>query len=247
MTHLFEKRVMAGEAKGFDPKTRRFKAIASKEIVDRDGEIVRVKAFEKRLDSFRKNPVLLWSHDPFQPPIGKVHDIGVVGDELQFEGELRPAEDSPLMADIHSAVEGGFLKAFSVGFRAFEILPSKSGVPRQITDAELFEISLVCVPANSEAVMKCSKMLQTITAHGTEVEDKFKVLFGAPTDLDVLRRAARIIERIDDELSKGLVLPEGLAEGADELALCLWTRGERLAEDRRIAEILDSLTKQVQT
>lgn len=248
--YLFERKsAQTFEIKGYDPKTRQFEGVATKEIVDRDDEIVRVKAFaDGGLDAFMKNPVLLLNHDGFGGPVGKVLDISISGDEMPFRGELRNPDDSPRMRDVVSAVEGKFLKAFSIGFG----VPRDGVIPggvdsngkkarRQIVKAELREISLVAIGANSEALMK---MVKTITGDGLQAEEKIKTIWGAPTDVDVLRRARAILERLEHEQSKGLDLPEDLAAEAKELALVLWTRGEKQAQDRQVAEMLDRLLKE---
>lgn len=248
MTYLFERKSLPSyEIKGFDPKTRQFDAVATKEIVDRDQEIVRVKAFaDGGLDNFMKNPVMLLNHDAFAGPIGKVLDISVKGDEMPFRGELRPPEDSDRMRDIVSAVEGGYLKSFSIGFRALKVEPGGTDAAgtkavRSITKAELFEVSLAVLPANTEAVMKMAGLLKTITGSGLEMEDKVKTIWSVPSDLDVLRRARAIVDRLDSDERKGLTLPEDLAAEARELALYLWTRGEERAQVKNAEAALRDL------
>jgi HK97 family phage prohead protease len=248
MTDLFERKSQpVFECKGYDPKTRRFKALATKEVVDRDDEIVRVSAFKGRLASFMENPVLAYNHDVLsRPPIGKVLNIDIVGDEMPFEGELREPEVSEFQRDINSAVEGGFLKFFSIQFRALKVEPGGTDsngrkARRTITEAELFEVSLVTIPANTEAVMKMASMLKVITGAGLTVEEKVKTLFGTPSELDVLHKAREIVARLDTDQRKGLVLPEELAKEAEALALDLWTRGEQLTEERKLADAIDGL------
>lgn len=231
-TTMFERKASTTfEIKGYDPKSRRFEGVATKEIVDRDEELVRVKAFEDGgLDAFRKNPVMLLNHDPFGGPIGKVLDISIRGDEMPFTGELRSPDDSDRMRDVVTAVEGGYLKAFSIGFG----VPRDGVIPggvdsngnkarRQIVKAELREVSLVAIGANSAALMK---MLKTVGAASDDMQQQIKTVFSAPSDLEVVRRAMAICKTIDETKAKGLDLPRDLLEAADELAVYLWSRGE---------------------
>lgn len=251
MDYLFEKKSpLAFECKGYDPKTRRFEGIATAEVVDRDEEIVRVKGFEEDLDEFRKNPQLLYNHDALdKQPIGKVLEIGIDGTEMPFVGELRPAEDSEFQGHVNKSVEGGYLRFFSIGFRARKTEPGgvdRNGkkARRTITKASLFEVSLVTIPANTEARLKMLNFLQVITGEALAQDPAVKTIFGTPSDMDVLRRARTIIERLDTDQRKGLVLPEDLARESEALALDLWTRGERLASDRQLAAALDRLIKE---
>lgn len=243
-THLYEsKSITTYEIKGYDPKSRRFEGIATKEIVDRDDEIVRVKAFaDGGLDAFMKNPVLLLNHDSFGGPVGKVLDISIKGDEMPFQGELRSPDDSDRMRDVVSAVEGGFLKAFSIGFGVPQGGVVHGGVDsngkrarRSIVKAELREISLVAVGANSEALMK---MLKTITVSGLEATEHVKTIWGVPTDVEVLRKAQAICERLQGDERKGLKLPEDLAAAERELSLYLWNRGEERAQLKQAEDML---------
>jgi HK97 family phage prohead protease len=251
--HLYDRKSLpAFECKGYDPKTRRFTAIATKEIVDRDEEIVRVGAFEKRLDSFRKNPVLCYNHDTLnRPPIGMVVEIGIKGDEMPFIGELAPDVDSkgnviPFQQAVNAAVEGGYLRAFSIQYRVFKFEPggvdsNGKKARRTVVDAELLEVSLVHVGANDESVMKMANLFRVITGNGLETPEKVRVIFGTPSDLDVLVKARQIIGRLDSDQRKGLGLPEDLAREAEALALDLWTRGEEKTQERAALKALDGL------
>ena len=100
--------------KAVDSKARTMRFVASDESVDRYGDIIRASGWQ--LDNFRKNPVLLFAHNSRQPPVGQVPSIEVVGTELIADCLFRPEGDSQLSDDVWRAVEGGFLRAASVGF-----------------------------------------------------------------------------------------------------------------------------------
>jgi hypothetical protein len=100
--------------KAVDSNARTMRFVASDESVDRYGDIIRVSGWQ--LDNFRKNPVLLFAHDSRQPPVGQVPTIEVVGTELIADCLFRAEGDSQLSDDVWRAVEGGFLRAVSVGF-----------------------------------------------------------------------------------------------------------------------------------
>lgn len=137
-----------------DQKSGTFTAIASTATVDRHGEIVSPEGWD--LANFKKNPVLLWSHDHTIPAIGKATKIWVEGfgesAKLMFEGIWQTVtEEGKAAAQL---VAEGILNSFSVGF-----IPTDM-VGNTYTQQQLLEISLVNVPANPDAVMRSYKSLK---------------------------------------------------------------------------------------
>lgn len=130
-----------------------FTAVASTATVDRHGEIVSVEGWD--LKNFKKNPVLLWSHDHTIPAIGIATRVWVdkTGKEakLMFKGAWQTVTEYGKAAAELSSM--GILNTFSVGF-----IP-KDMVDNKYTAQELLEISLVNVPANPDAVMLAYKSL----------------------------------------------------------------------------------------
>jgi len=128
-----------------------FTAVASSEVEDRQGEVVKQSGWD--LKNFKKNPILLYMHDHTKP-IGKATRVWLdkATNKLMFKGFISEATEElrgykQLMAD-------GILNSFSVGFRPMEMDGN------EITKSELFEISLVSVPANPEARLLAVKSLE---------------------------------------------------------------------------------------
>ena len=145
-----------------DVDERTVTAVISTSTVDRDGEVLQANG--AILDSYLKNPVVLWAHDYFSAPIGKAQWVtkgrGKITAKVQF-AETQQAQE------VFELFKGGFLNAFSVGFR-----PLKSHAPtpdeikkkpewanawRIFDEWELLEFSPVPVPANPEALMLAVK------------------------------------------------------------------------------------------
>lgn len=130
-----------------------FTAIASSEVEDRQGEIVRQTGWN--LKNFKDNPVLLYMHDHTKP-IGKATRVWLdksgKSPMLKFKGYISDATEE--LKGYKRLVEDGILNSFSVGFRPLEMDGN------EITKAELFEISLVSVPANPEARLLAVKSLE---------------------------------------------------------------------------------------
>lgn len=124
-------------------------SVASTEVVDRMGEVIKQDGWE--LKNFNKNPVLLWAHNAGLtadiPPIGKVLKVWMDGlrkKRLMFKVQFDMAD--PFAAEIARKFKEGYLNAFSVGFQPLE---REDNV---YTKSELLEISAVPVPANPEAL-----------------------------------------------------------------------------------------------
>ena len=116
---------------------------------DLDGDIIEKGAFRESLE--RREPQFLWGHDQGQIPIGKIKcwedDYG-----LKFEAVM-PKGDSLVRDRIAPQLEIGALKGVSIGFRTKQ----RSG--KSIKQAELYEVSLVNIPANPLATVTHFKSL----------------------------------------------------------------------------------------
>lgn len=180
------------EIKDFNEKERTFTAIASTEAVDRDGDILRVSGW--KLSNYKKNPVGLWSHNPFSPPIFKTIAISVEDNKLKFIPKFVPKEISPFADEVFQLYKNGFLKAFSVRFLPYKwetIQPKQDVKPgtrsmygRDYKSQELLEISGCTVPSNPECISE--KSYQDILVKNLMVEkydelsneDKLKLYIG---------------------------------------------------------------------
>jgi len=147
---------------------------ASTAHLDRGNEVVTPEAFREGISGFKQNPILLYMHDVFTP-IGKVVDMTI--DKVEgfwVKAFLSKAED---VASIVTKVKEGILSAFSIGFRVAEGGSEIIDNIRHITELELYEVSIVSIPANREALFDISKGLK----YGTDIvvpeyvlEDKIK-------------------------------------------------------------------------
>lgn len=134
----------------FERKDNEIIGIASTGTVDRDGESINQNGWD--LKNFLKNPVILAGHDWWSFPIGKATEIAVKDGQLMFSMVFATTEKGQ---EAYQLVKEGVLNAFSVGFMPKEWNPND---PDRIEKAELFEISLVSVPANPEAVVMAKGM-----------------------------------------------------------------------------------------
>lgn len=122
---------------------------------DRHGDTVAVAGW--RLDSYKKNNVILFAHNSWDLPIGKGENVRVEGNALR--GDITFAsKEYDFAANVEKLVRGGYLKAGSVGFRpikyAFNEERNSSGwnTPVDFLEQELLEFSIVPIPANQNAL-----------------------------------------------------------------------------------------------
>jgi HK97 family phage prohead protease len=117
------------------------------------------------MERYNLNPVLLYMHQRGEV-IGTVEDIKIEGEELT--GELKFDEASELSKRAKKQFECGSLRMVSIGFNIIETSEDTSMlVPGQtrptVTKCELFEVSVVDIGANPDAVRLYGKDGQLIT------------------------------------------------------------------------------------
>ena len=124
-----------------------FEATISGIKTDRYGDTINPEGWD--IKNFKKNPVLLWAHDHKTPTIGKATKVWVEGKSLMMKGIFAPTE---FAQELKLLAENGFLKAFSVGFKAVDYKFNENGI--DFLKQELLEVSFVNVPAYADALMK---------------------------------------------------------------------------------------------
>lgn len=118
---------------------------------DRDNEVVEPKAFDKSLDRYLSdNPILLWQHD-MERPIGTVEQASLDRYGLSVRANVpKPTDREPDWAHLaYNKIKSGIVKTFSIG-GGFE--KRAKGGKKLITGIDLYEISVVSVPANPDTI-----------------------------------------------------------------------------------------------
>jgi len=152
----FIKKTFSVEVENIDEENGIIRAIFSSGLPDRDGEMIDQETWN--LEEYKKNPVVLWSHDQLSPPIGQMIDI-FVNDDKMLEGKIKFAINEYDFANtIYKLYAGKFIRAFSIGFNS-EDYEEVNGV-RVLKNNTLLEISAVNIPADALALAK-SKGINT--------------------------------------------------------------------------------------
>ncbi len=145
-----------------DSRVRRFRI--STETQDRHGDIIRSKGIV--LKHFRKNPVVLFAHDAWMPPIGKSPKITIGDGFVDADVDFFDLETYEFADTIFRIVDKGGLKATSVGFMPLKYERMEEDDEDNISKVrwgidfkkiDLLEFSIVPVPANPEAVRSVAK------------------------------------------------------------------------------------------
>lgn len=128
--------------------------IASDETVDRYNEVIELDGWQ--LDNYRRNPVVLDSHDYYSigSVLGRSDEVKI--EEGKLRNRVRFALDNPMGNMAYKMARGGFIKSESVGFIPIEWVRGNeaAGEPyRTFKKQELLEVSLVAVPANPGATV----------------------------------------------------------------------------------------------
>lgn len=128
--------------------------VAATEGLKRDGLDLRMEGLD--LDRFQANPVVLWAHNYWSPPIGRATSVHVDGARLLIEVVFDRTD--PFAAAVEGKYRSGFLNAVSIGFDPTRVTDAEGNeVPWYeggVVEAwELWELSAVPVPADPQALV----------------------------------------------------------------------------------------------
>ena len=159
------------EIKTINEDRRTIRGIATTPTPDRLGDIV------EPLGVKYKNPLPLLLYHQHDKPVGQVRLDTPTDKGITFEAIIPKIEDAgPLRDRVEEAwqsIKAGLLAGLSIGFKTIEKAFMKEGGIRFIK-SEVLELSLVCVPANSECSIQVIRSLdqaasgQTSTSGVTE-------------------------------------------------------------------------------
>jgi HK97 family phage major capsid protein/HK97 family phage prohead protease len=164
---------------------RVIRGIATTPEADRVGDIV-----EPRGVKFTNPLPLLWMHR-HDSPVGTVKFRKATDDGIEFEARIAKITTPGVLKDLvdmaWQAVKAELVRGVSIGFRALEYSFMENGGVR-FTETEVFELSLVTIPANASALITSAKSLSQFDGSQRAVSrvsaGPVKSLFG-PTGVPV--------------------------------------------------------------
>ena len=187
-----------------DMGNRRVLFTISKEVVDRDGDILRASGCD--LTNYLKNKVFLGFHNSRDFPLGKTEDIWIEADRVkaivyfptveELSSDPNNASEKAKLVDFtYHCYKTGMLNAVSVGFIPIEWIETENGY--DILKWELLEFSAVAVPANQDAIAEAVKSFGDDFAKKFITEEKSGRKISAQT-----REILNKIKACGDELEK---------------------------------------------
>jgi HK97 family phage prohead protease/HK97 family phage major capsid protein len=207
------------------------KGYASTNDVDRHGDIVPASVWEKGIENYLKNPVILAYHN-HGLPIGRMTEHTV--DE---KGLLVKARISAAAGDVYNLVKDGVLTAFSIGFRIVDAEYNSALELFVVKELELHEISVVSVPANQNTLFSLSKAFDT-----AEEFKSFKMQFASKSDsANGLEASSEANSEITEEWKmdpKQLeqMLADAATKAADQATKSLLAAQEKAASEKAAAD-----------
>ena len=220
----------------------------SKEVVDRDGDILRASGVD--FSNYMKNPVFLSFHNSREFPLGKVTRFWVEGNEVkaivyfptleELSTDPNNASEKAKLVDFtYHCYKTGMLNAVSVGFIPVEWIETDNGY--DILKWELLEFSAVAVPANQDAIAQAVKSFGNDFAKSFITEEKSGRKISAQTRaiLDKIKACGDELEKCQETLKGcGEALRKALAE-LDEPEEKPEEEGEE--EEKQYVELPDSI------
>ncbi len=161
--------------KSFDPELRMLRGTATTPTPDRLGDIIEPLGVK-----FAPDLPLLWQHKA-DKPVGTVRFGKPTKNGIDFEARIEKSDGvksetlRERLDEAWESVKLGLVRAVSIGFRpmkdGYEFIKDGDGGIR-FTETEVMELSLVTIPANSDATINQIKSVDSslIAASGTMIE-----------------------------------------------------------------------------
>lgn len=167
------------------------------------------------LSQFKKNPVMLFSHDSDALPIGVWENVRVEGDRLLADAKFDQQDE--FAKKVESKVEQGILKCCSIGFRVLEwsedpamLLPGQRY--DTVTKALLMECSICSIGANHNAMS-----LYDAKGERMELTEEKMLSLGFKRVETQINKLSMTQEEINTLQEENKTLKEQMAEQANEL------------------------------
>lgn len=195
----------------------------SKEVVDRDGDILRASGVD--FTNYMKNPVFLSFHNSHEFPLGKVLRFWVENDSVKAEvyfptiaelsSDLENVSEKAKLVDFtYHCYKTGMLNAVSVGFIPTEYKETRTGF--DVIKWELLEFSAVAVPANQDAIAEAVKSFGNdfaksfVTKKALTLDDIIEKVSECEKACDEVRKMIAEFEKSNDK--KEIVLEDIIAK-----------------------------------
>ncbi len=193
------------------------------DVLDRQNEIITLGALVKAREDLLENNTIFYEHKHSELPIGKTIAVDIDEKGLLITVEISKA---PFVDSIWTLIQEGILNSFSIGGRVLESEEKrdKSGnLFNEITTIELFETSVVGLPANPAAKFELisksfnraiteemqKREVSNKMAEKTKKEEKTEV---ETKEVEKTKEASETTEKKEVELEKSEETPKEKTE-----------------------------------
>ena len=179
------------------------KGSASTDALDRAGDMIESSAWAKGgLENFKNNPVILFNHN-YDRPIGRAKEIGVTENGLELTARI-----SKSAGEIKDLIKDGVLGAFSVGFKVKDADYISETDGYKIKDAELFEVSVVSVPCNQNAVFSLAKSFDSMEEYNQFKKDFIQETSSIDANAKIEQSSEAKADKTETKMSEENKTPE---------------------------------------
>ena len=216
---------------------------ASTTDIDRSGDVVPKSVWEKGIQNYLKNPIILAQHD-YDDPIGRMVDYKIDDKGLWIKARISAAAD-----ECFNLIKDKVLTAFSIGFKIIDAEYNSAAEVFLIKELELVEISVVSVPCNQNTLFDLSKAFDNAQDY-----TKFKQQFapegnsakGLESTPEAKSTTTKELEMTQEEMQK--MLADAAKSAAEEATKSLLAAQEaKRLEDEATAKAQAALEAQVKS
>lgn len=205
---------------------------ASTTDVDRSGDVVPKDVWEKGLENYLKNPIILSQHD-HDDPIGRMVEHRIDAKGLWIRARISAA------AEVFNLIKDGVLTAFSIGFMIKDAEYVSAANVFLVKELELTEISVVSVPCNQNTVFSVAKAFDNAEDYA-KFKEQFVPSSNTAKGLETIKAAKSATPKEfnmnPEELQKMLADAAKSAAEAATKSMLEAQRLEKAAADKAAAE-----------
>ena len=128
-----------------------------KNVVDKALDVAMDGCYTKSINNHKANgttPSLLWSHDAYGMPVGKIHRIEEDSKGLFFEGKLSKTTAGN---DLYALAKDDAINKFSIGYNVIEEKMNREKQVNELHEIDVKEISFVNFACNDESTLQSIK------------------------------------------------------------------------------------------
>jgi len=171
---------------------------ASTNEVDRANDVVPTSVWEKGIQNYLKNPIILAQHD-YDDPIGRMVEYKIDSKGLWIKARISAA------AEVFNLVKDEVVTAFSVGFRINDAEYNAATELFVVKDLELIEISVVSIPCNQNTLFSLSKAFSDADEYNNfkqQFAPKSESAKGLESSTDANSKSQKEVEMTQDEIKQ---------------------------------------------